>query len=77
MDQVYANAYNNNHSEQVNFVDMGDENPYNTIAQLAQFSTEMCVGHVTSDGWEELDNYPNDFKVIMIHNLRSEQPQLI
>lgn len=65
MEKVYEILYNNDHSEEINFVDMGDQNAYDMIAEFAKFSIEMCVGQVTSNGWKELDNYPNDFKVIV------------
>lgn len=62
MDQVYDAI----HSKEVNLVDMGDQNAFSLIAELAQFRTETCVGQVKSNGWKELENYPNDFKVKMI-----------
>lgn len=64
MDQVYERLYNNNQSEEINFVDMGDQNAFGMIAEFAEFSIRSCIGQVTSKGWTELENYPNDFKVI-------------
>lgn len=64
MDQVYEILYNSNHSEEINFVEIGDQNPYDMITEFAKFSVDMCVGQVTSNGWKQLENYPNDFKVL-------------
>lgn len=68
MDQVYESIYNSSDSEEINYVEMGDKNPYDMIAEYAKFSTEMCVGQVKSNGWKQLENYPNDFKVINDRN---------
>lgn len=66
MDQVYDTIYNNEAMEDVNFVDMGSQSVFSQIFEFAKFSTLMCDGHVTSSGWKQLENYPDDFKVTAV-----------
>lgn len=63
MEQVYEVLYNDNETEEINFVDMGQQSAYAMVNEFAFFSIVMCEGQVTSKGWKELENYPNDFKV--------------
>lgn len=64
MEKVYQTIYNPD-AEKINFVEMGDQNVYDWLSEFAGFSIATCVGHVTSDGWKQLENYPNDFKVFI------------
>ncbi len=67
MDRVYEAIYNPNETKEVNFVDMGHQSGFDTIAEFAYFSIVMCDGQVKSNGWKQLENYPNDFKVTKSH----------
>lgn len=64
MDKVYDTIYNNDQTEEINFVDMGSQNVFDQISEFSKFSILMCDGHIASNGWKQLENYPNDFKVI-------------
>lgn len=64
MDQVYENLHNQN--EEKNYITLGNQNPYDTFVGFTKYSVDVCVGQVTSKGWKELENYPNDFRVIII-----------
>ncbi|KAJ6644295.1 UDP-glycosyltransferase UGT5 [Pseudolycoriella hygida] len=66
MDQVYERLYNDVEAEEINFIDMGDKDPYGLLTEFGQFSEIMCYGQVTSNGWKELENYPSDFKFDLI-----------
>lgn len=66
MDQVYEILLSNQ-GEEKNYIEMGQQNPYDTIVGFTKYSVDVCVGQVTSNGWKHLENYPNDFRVGIIN----------
>lgn len=63
-EKVYEVLYNSQPEEEINFVEVGDQNAFKQIIEFSKFSILMCVGHIKSEGWKQLEQYPNDFKVI-------------
>lgn len=64
MERVYETFHTNDRTEEINFVDLGDTNVFDQIQEYAKYSTDMCLGNLRSEGWKQLENYPDNFKVI-------------
>lgn len=61
MDKVYNAVYKASESN-VDFLEMGDVNPFSQFSFFHTWITQTCKGLIKSEGWEILKNYPKDFK---------------
>lgn len=67
MERVYEIFYTNDRSEEINFVDLGDKNVFTQIQEYSKYSTDMCLGNLRSNGWKQLENYPDNFQVTLYY----------
>ncbi len=63
MEKVYNRVYSTLEEKKIDFFEIGQINPFLQFLFLSDWVTSSCKGFVESDGWEQLKNYPNDFKV--------------
>lgn len=78
MERVYINLYNSSEVE-FNSIEIGTLNPFVQLVPNLLWAAKACEGFINSKGWQQLQNYPDNFKVyynrIFVHdpisNLRS------
>lgn len=62
MERVYNNVFNSSGVE-LNLIEMGAMHPFMQIIGNIIYATKACEGFTISKGWQQLQNYPNDFEV--------------
>lgn len=60
MEKVYEKVYG-----EINFIERRNLNVFIQMLGYSMYASNICLGHLQSGGWKQLDNYPNDFKVIL------------
>lgn len=66
MEKVYPNVFNS--SVELNLMEMGAANPFVQIAGNIFYAKKTCEGHTISKGWQQLQNYPDNFEVFSNFN---------
>lgn len=62
MERVYYDLYSNE-DEQYNYVEMGERPALEVVMEFSKMGVDVCTSHVSSNGWKQLENYPDNFKV--------------
>lgn len=62
LDRVYDTLYASADRD-LNYVDIGALSPWRQFSAYHDYSVGLCEGAVISKGWQQLLNYPDDFKV--------------
>lgn len=66
LDKVYEVLYDEtseDHSQNLDFFAMGEMNPYLAYYNFVSYMAQNVIGCVKSTGYQQLLNYPDDFKV--------------
>ncbi len=64
MEKVYEAFYTvDEGAEERDFFDMGSQSIASQLIDAVKFSLSICNGHLKSKGWEQLNSYPENFKV--------------
>lgn len=61
LEEMYPSIYNG--SAEIDFLEYGKFTPAQLMQLYNDLSETACVGTLKSKGYQELLNYPNDFKV--------------
>ncbi len=67
MERVYANVFNSSGVE-LNLIEMGAMHPFLQIIGNVVYATKACEGFTQSKGWQQLQNYPDNFVVSFLSN---------
>lgn len=59
MERVYNNVFNST----FNLIEMGAQPPFLQIIGNIIYATKACEGFTISKGWQQLQNYPDNFEV--------------
>lgn len=62
MEKVYSSIFNSSEF-QFNLIEMGAMHPFLQIAGNIIYSIKACEGFTISKGWQQLQNYPDNFQV--------------
>lgn len=62
MNGVYDAMYNGT-AEESDLIAMGDKSPYQMVSLVSDFFYSACKGTIKSRGYQQLLEYPDDFKV--------------
>lgn len=62
MERVYTNVFNSSGVE-FNLIEMGAMHPFLQIIGNIVYATKTCEGFTISKGWQQLQNYPDNFEV--------------
>lgn len=65
MEKVYENIYASDGFD-LNLFEMGSKNVLLQYLDTPPLVIEVCDGLLRSNGWKQLNNYPNGFKVIIL-----------
>lgn len=70
MERVYSNVFNSSEVE-FNLIEMGAQHPFLQIIGNIIYATKTCEGFTISKGWQQLQNYPDNFEVGSKHFIQN------
>lgn len=63
LEKMYDTLYAAGGELDINFIEYGNTNPWSQFGPFYEYSYLSCMGIFASQGWQQLKDYPDDFKV--------------